>query len=193
MLDRIGVFTMAFGEERSGGGEWMTCWLQPPDAASPDYHGVARALQPGETQCYECGQWEALRWNLSVALYPVTVWLKPEQAITLDAFGDQTPGVTEQVTSFEFSVLPVDHPDRRHLTVTVSYRGKGGWAVTHCGECWSTTGGWEYEAMPSAREEQWLAEHRFDLDTAKAIARELAPGLVVNGDTAADVLGMGGR
>jgi hypothetical protein len=34
----------------------------------------------------------------------------------------------------------------------------------------------------------WLAEHRFDLDTALTLAREKAPHLKVNGWTVADEL-----
>ena len=41
---------------------------------------------------------------------------------------------------------------------------------------------------PSGREDDWLATHRFDLDTALNLAKEAAPKLTTNGFTVADAL-----
>jgi len=75
VMNRHGVFYLAFGEERTGGGEEMFCWLQPPDAGSPDFHPV-----PGYDQCEHCGQHRAIRYELDHTSYPVTAWLNTEQA-----------------------------------------------------------------------------------------------------------------
>lgn len=43
-------------------------------------------------------------------------------------------------------------------------------------------------AYEVSREDDWLAAHRFDLDTALKLAREAAPHVTVNGRTVADAL-----
>lgn len=80
VVNRHGVFYLAFGEDRTGGGEEMFCWLQPADAGSPDFHPV-----PGYDQCEHCGQHEAIRFELDHTSYPVTAWLNTEQAAAIAA------------------------------------------------------------------------------------------------------------
>ncbi len=75
-----GVTYLAFGEDRSGGGEEMFCWLQPADAGSPDFHPM-----PGYDQCKYCGQHWAVRFALDHARYPVTAWLNTEQSASIFA------------------------------------------------------------------------------------------------------------
>jgi hypothetical protein len=74
VLDHGGVLYLAYGEERSSGGESMDVWLQPADAGSGDYDG--------QESC-ECGYPRVMSFFLSEASYPVTAWLNTEQATAL--------------------------------------------------------------------------------------------------------------
>lgn len=40
------------------------------------------------------------------------------------------------------------------------------WAIRWMGRCWSRSGGWEMEPIPSERTEEWKADHRFTLADA---------------------------
>lgn len=95
---------------------------------------------------------------------------------------------TVRVTRYEVSCVPPDNIDAPHFTVAVEYRGRDLWAVVRMGECLGTDGEWDFEPRPSSREDDWLDTHRFDLDTALRLAKEVAPELTVNGFTVADVL-----
>lgn len=90
----------------------------------------------------------------------------------------------------EYTICAI--PDRNSINwhtyaIQVAYRGKGRWAVVRNSWCLGTDGTWDYERRPSDRADEWLATHRFDLDTALRLAREAAPGITVNGRTAAEV------
>jgi hypothetical protein len=62
----------------------------------------------------------------------------------------------------------------------------GTWAVRLRSRCLGADGEWDYEPLPSSREDEWLATHRFDLETALRLAVELAPTITVNGYTVTD-------
>jgi hypothetical protein len=79
--------------------------------------------------------------------------------------------------------IPEDNINAHLFAVNVEYRGRGLWAVTRLGECLSASGEWDYEMRPSSREDEWLAEHRFDEQTAIKLAKEAAPKVRVNGWT----------
>lgn len=96
------------------------------------------------------------------------------------------PEVIVDITRYEVSVLPHDDINRSIFTIHVEARGHGLWAVTRYRDCLGTDGQWEWEPLPSNREDDWLATHRFDLDTALKLAREAAPHLICNGHTATD-------
>ena len=49
-------------------------------------------------------------------------------------------------------------------------------------------GQWHHERLPSERTKRELAEHRFDLETALKLAREMAPRVTINGQTAEEAL-----
>lgn len=49
-------------------------------------------------------------------------------------------------------------------------------------------GNWHHERLPSERTRKELAGHRFDLDTALKLAREMAPRVTLNGLTAEEAL-----
>ncbi|MET9957389.1 hypothetical protein ABZ135_38340 [Streptomyces sp. NPDC006339] len=97
-----------------------------------------------------------------------------------------TPPVLVEVTRYEVSVLPFNDINRPTFTITVEARGNGVWAVCRHRQCIDTNGNWSWESIPSERTDEWLAQHRFDLDTALNLARKAAPHLVVNGHTATD-------
>jgi hypothetical protein len=110
------------------------------------------------------------------------------------------PEVFERVTRYEVSVFPeamhhhrMTAMDAAMWSVTVADRGHGRWAVvkgsfSEGGEVLGSDGEWDYEPRPSSREDDWLATHRFDLETALRLAREQAPRITWNGLTALDVL-----
>jgi hypothetical protein len=97
-----------------------------------------------------------------------------------------TPEPSVLATRFEVSLLPEGNINRRHFTLYVEWRGGDTWAVTtgfH--ECLGSDGAWSYESLPSERTDEWIAAHRFDLETALKLAQKAAPGVTVNGWTAA--------
>ena len=99
----------------------------------------------------------------------------------------------EEVTEYTVSILPRDWdevmPDSRyHWEIHVVYRGRDLWAVKQGVHCLSKSGTWDWEMRPSEREDEWLAEHRFDLTTALQLARKHAPDVNVNGHSAREVL-----
>lgn len=95
----------------------------------------------------------------------------------------------ERITRYAVSCVPEEHPDSYSFTITVEYRGQGTWAVCWpgCG-CWGTDGDWDYEPIPSSREDGWLERHRFTEDEALRIAHCLAPGLKIGRYTVDDIL-----
>ena len=95
---------------------------------------------------------------------------------------------TVRPSQFEVSVLPEDDINCPYFVVTVETRGSGRWAVVRNRQCLGADGEWSWESIPSEREDEWLATHRFDLETATRLAVETAPGISVNGMTAAQAL-----
>jgi hypothetical protein len=100
---------------------------------------------------------------------------------------DQPPVPFVEATRFEVSLFPADDINRSAFTIDVEYRGHDRWAVVRHRQCLNAAGEWSYESIPSEREEEWLAAHRFDLATAQQLAKQAAPHLIVNGRTALDV------
>ena len=98
------------------------------------------------------------------------------------------PPARAQATRYLVSCLPEEQADRYLFALQVEYRGSDRWAVTRHGECLNRDGNWDWEHRPSEREDEWLAEHRFDLDTALDLAKAAAPLITVNGFTVADAL-----
>lgn len=74
------------------------------------------------------------------------------------------------------------------FTVTVELRGRSLWAVRNGGRCLSTQGDWDYEPLSSSRSGDWVARHRFRLEQALTLAREVVPELRLMGRTLAQVL-----
>lgn len=103
----------------------------------------------------------------------------------------QPGGTTEAVaraTEYAVSCLPLDHPEAYLFTIKVSWRGRDQWAVMHHGWCFDADGNKDYESIPSERRDDWLERHRFDLDTALALAKRIAPTMTVGPHTVASIL-----
>ncbi|MEU6057959.1 hypothetical protein [Streptomyces sp. NPDC047097] len=98
----------------------------------------------------------------------------------------QQPEPIVQATRYEVSILPAGDINYSVFVLAVEWRGGDRWAVVRHRECLAADGNWSWESLPSEREDEWLAKHRFDLDTALALAREHAPRIWVNGHTALD-------
>lgn len=99
-----------------------------------------------------------------------------------------------QPTEYVVNCLPEDDWDGHAFALTVRYRGEGRWAVQR-GEhaCLGTDGEWADGVKPYGRGDDWLAAHRFDLDTALELAKAAAPLVTVNGFTVTDALAMHAR
>jgi hypothetical protein len=100
------------------------------------------------------------------------------------------PEPTVQPTRYAVSCVPEGDINASVFGLTVEYRGRSLWAVIRHGSCLNSAGQWSYESIPSEREDEWLADHRFDLDTAIKLAKEAAPLITVNGYTVADAMRM---
>lgn len=92
------------------------------------------------------------------------------------------------VTRYSICALPLDNIDAFHFTITVEWRGEDRWAVCHAGSCATKGGVWSHERQPSSRTDRWKKSHRFDRETALALAEKLAPKITLMGMTAQDVL-----
>lgn len=97
------------------------------------------------------------------------------------------PPVHIQPTKFLVAVLPIDSIDAETWGITVEWRGEDRWAVCRRKHCLGHDGVWEAELQPSSRDEAWLATHRYSYEAAMALAARHAPGVKVNGVTAADL------
>ncbi|MFP3986930.1 hypothetical protein U9R90_05385 [Streptomyces sp. E11-3] len=105
----------------------------------------------------------------------------------------ETPEPTVQATQYTVNCLPEDGINSHVFEITVEYRGRDRWAVKRHSSCLGADGTWDYEMRSSSREDEWLATHRFDLETALKLAKEQAPLVTVNGFTVADALRMAER
>lgn len=98
------------------------------------------------------------------------------------------PNPTVRPTRYEVSLLPEDDVNYPVYALGIEARGAGRWAVVRHRMCLGVDGEWDWEPIPSERGDDWLAAHRFDLDTALRLAKQAAPGVTVNGISAAQVL-----
>lgn len=98
-----------------------------------------------------------------------------------------------RVASYVLTLLPIDDIDSYSWAITVAERGSGKWAVCmgagrSGGSILSRSGDWTYEPNPSSRTDEWLTEHRFDLQEALDLAHAALPEIRINGMTTADVI-----
>jgi hypothetical protein len=106
--------------------------------------------------------------------------------------GTPVPEPAATVGEYRVSCLPREHRNYRHFVVYVFEREPNRWVVRVNGEICDANGDQIEPRLPLEDFEAWAAKHRFDLDTALALAKRIAPTLIVNGYTVADALGMGG-
>jgi hypothetical protein len=106
---------------------------------------------------------------------------QPKRAMTMreirEGLGHVQPGQPEptvRATQYLITCLPEDKDPGGYRGITVEYRGDDRYAVLHHGHCLGTDGEWDYEMHTNERTDEWLAAHRFDLDTALKLAKEQA-------------------
>lgn len=87
-------------------------------------------------------------------------------------------------TTFTVCAVPEDVQEWYVFAVTVEETAPDRWAVRRSKRCLNADGDWEWESIPSEREDEFLARCRFDLDTALDMAKAAASGITVNGVTA---------
>lgn len=93
-----------------------------------------------------------------------------------------------RVTEVTFSAIPEDNINHGLYAVTVEWRGGEMYAVKRLSQVLCVDGEWDYEPIPSNRDDEWIATHRFSYDEAYQLAAKAAPDVVVNGFTVADAL-----
>lgn len=98
------------------------------------------------------------------------------------------PKVYERVTEVTVCAVPEDNITHHSYAITVAWRGDETYAVTHYRRCLGTDGEWDFEPSPGSRTDKWIATHRFAYDTALRLARAAAPGVTVNGWSAAQIV-----
>jgi len=123
----------------------------------------------------------------------------PEQTPTVPLTADGTT-VHTRATTYFVSCLPDDPVDGNSWEIAVEFRGgvtidgeprplDRQWAVIFRGFLFlSRSGAWDLDPGDKDGRNDWLAAHRFNLDTALRVAAEQAPMVKVSGMTAADVL-----
>ena len=90
-------------------------------------------------------------------------------------------------TVYSVCWLPMTTGDYFDFAITVELTSHTGtWAIRRHGMCLGRNGFWTWELRPSSREDNWLTEHRFDLQTALRLAADAAPGVMVNGVSAVE-------
>lgn len=84
------------------------------------------------------------------------------------------PEVFVRATRYAVSLVPEDVDPGGVYEITVEYRGDDRWAVLRLGLCLNSDEKWDRERDSFECEDEWLAAHRFDLETAKRLAGEQA-------------------
>jgi hypothetical protein len=93
----------------------------------------------------------------------------------------EVPEPTVWDSAYVVSCLPEnDQHFCGSFEVRVERRSPNGWAVLFRGDCIDIDGKRSNEPLPSSREDEWIARHRFDLPTAMEVAKKFAPTIRVN-------------
>lgn len=96
----------------------------------------------------------------------------------------KTTGYTVYPTGYDDAGAP---SDKLHFTIQVVDRGKG-WAVSDGTFVLTRGGDWEYEPIPSSRDDGFYERCRFTEDEAKARALAVVDQREINGRTFAQVV-----
>lgn len=91
-----------------------------------------------------------------------------------------------KITEYTVNAVGGEGIDAHAYGITVAYAGADRWAIRLRGRCLNTDGEWDWEPIPSERDDDWLNAHRFDRLTAIGLAVEHAPNVTVNGVRAID-------
>lgn len=103
----------------------------------------------------------------------------------------KAPTVHIKVVAYDITCLPDDHPERRNFTLQVVCRNivEGLWAVVdRTGYCLSEDGSWDYESLPSNRQDEWKKTHRFSRTKAIELATDAARKITIGPFTVEDML-----
>ena len=104
----------------------------------------------------------------------------------------KTPhSVWRTATEWMFSAFPLNHRAAYDFAVWVQWRDGNRVCIRRNrdgpGRVWSRSeGDWVWEPIPGERSEEFIADTRFDLETAFALAEQAARSVTVNGQTADD-------
>lgn len=103
---------------------------------------------------------------------------------------DLQPG--EILSGIQISPIPIGNINRSAWAVDVEFSGRldeglALYAVRNIGRSLNRDGEWDHEPRPSSRTDKWLARHRFPLDEALRLARQYAPTVTWNGQTAEQI------
>lgn len=101
----------------------------------------------------------------------------------------EPPPVHVAVDRYTVNAMPEDAVQHYLWLITVERRrGTDSWAVCRHRMCLGRDGEWSWEPSSSNRTDEWIAEHRFPLQEALALAVKAAPLLTVGRLTAAMAL-----
>jgi hypothetical protein len=103
------------------------------------------------------------------------------------------PGVHARITEVTVSAIPESSVNHSVYAVQVQWRGDDRYAVKRHSLVLGADGEWDYEPMPSSREDDWITTHRFGYEEALQRAVEAAPHVTVNGITVAESLARSAR
>lgn len=87
----------------------------------------------------------------------------------------EIPEPTVKAIEYTVNCVPEDGDESHLFEIRVHYRGTNRWAVTRFDSCLGTDGTWAQGIKAYGRGDQWLNDHRFDLDTALNLAKQAAP------------------
>ena len=97
------------------------------------------------------------------------------------------------ITEVTVSAIPEGNVNHSLYAIQVQWRGDDRYAVKRHSLVLGADGEWDYEPLPSSRDDAWIATHRFSYDEALQRAVEAAPHVTVHGLTVADSLARSAR
>lgn len=95
--------------------------------------------------------------------------------------------IYERITEVTVCAVPENNINHGTYAVQIQWRGGETYAVHWFKRCLSVDGEWDFESIPSEREDEWIARHRFSYLEALRLAAKVAPTIRMNGRTAAEV------
>ncbi len=125
----------------------------------------------GGARCVVCGKQVALHESICKAI-----------AMTYAHLAAPAPREVSEAMVTKYTIGDTDNRDTLHSLIHVEYAGHGRWAVRRNGLCLGTDGEWDFEPLPSSRDDEWLARYRYaDAQAAIAAARAQQSEVASNG------------